>query len=81
MLSNDDIKNIPMEHWTTVNRTMVAIWCTNAPTLIRTVLNDFLPKWNLKLIATWFWVKVMAYMFCLMYQLGTGFFFYSSIYQ
>lgn len=58
MLTNDDIKNIPIEKYTTISKTVVATWCTNAPSLTRIVVNEFFTKWNLKLIATWYWVKV-----------------------
>lgn len=58
MLNNDEIENIPIEKWTTENRTLVAIWCTNAPSMIQAVQQQFLPKWRLKLLATWYWIKV-----------------------
>lgn len=58
MLTNDHIKNLPLENLTTPNVTLVGIWCTNSPTLIQLVIDELLPKWNLKLVATWYWVKV-----------------------
>lgn len=57
MLYNEDICNLPIEKLTKEN-TIVAIWCTNSLSHIDAIKTDFLPKWNLKLIATWFWVKV-----------------------
>lgn len=58
MLSNENIADIPMERVIKVNRTLVAIWCTNAPSMIQAVKDLFLSKWKLKLLATWFWIKV-----------------------
>lgn len=58
MLSNDHIASIPIEAVTQPNRTLVVIWCTNAPSMIQAVKETFLPKWNLRLLATWYWIKV-----------------------
>lgn len=58
MLTNEDIANIPVAKWTRVDHTLVAIWCTNAPSCIQAIREQFLAKWNLKLLATWFWIKV-----------------------
>lgn len=60
MLSNDAIANIPIDKVVQPNRTLVAIWCTNAPSMIQAVEQTFLPKWNLKLLATWYWIKVIV---------------------
>lgn len=59
MLYNEDICNLPIEKFTKEN-TIVAIWCTNSLSHIDAIKSEFLPKWNLKLIATWFWVKVVS---------------------
>lgn len=58
MLKNEDIADIPIERLIQVDRTLVGIWCTNAPSMIEAVKQLFLPKWKLKLLATWFWIKV-----------------------
>lgn len=63
MLSNKDIANIPIAKWVSADRTLVAIWCTNAPSMISYVRNKMLAKWNLKLLATWFWIKVCSTFF------------------
>lgn len=60
MLTNEDIANTPIAKWTTVNHTLVAIWCTNAPSTIQAVREHFLKKWSLKLLATWIWIKVCS---------------------
>lgn len=74
MLTNDEIKNIPIETFITPDVTLIAIWCTNAPSLTHTVLNEFLPKWKLKLIATWHWLKVIScYWFFFQYKLIKNF--------
>lgn len=59
MLTNDIIANIPVERAVQPNKTLVAIWCTNAPSMIDVVKQTFLSKWKLKLLATWYWIKVM----------------------
>lgn len=57
MLDNDSIKTIPLEDYIHPD-TIVVIWCTNSPTHETAVKETFLKKWKLKLLATWFWVKV-----------------------
>ncbi|XP_031629152.1 N(6)-adenine-specific DNA methyltransferase METTL4 [Contarinia nasturtii] len=61
MLNNESIADIPIEMAIQPNRTLVAVWCTNAPSNIQAVQQTFLPKWKLKLLATWFWIKVTKY--------------------
>lgn len=58
MLSNDDILELPIYKFVKPNVSLVVIWCTNAPSLHRFVTEELLPKWKLKLIANWYWVKV-----------------------
>lgn len=38
--------------------TLVAIWCTNSPTHQNTIRDTLLPAWDLRYVATWFWIKV-----------------------
>lgn len=61
MLSNDHIASMPVESATQPNRTLVAIWCTNAPSMIQAVNETFLRKWNLRQLATWYWIKVITF--------------------
>lgn len=58
MLSNDIIANIPIETIVQPNRSVLAIWCTNAPSMIEAVKRTFFSKWKLKILATWYWIKV-----------------------
>ncbi|CAO1380251.1 unnamed protein product [Diamesa serratosioi] len=57
MLQNKEILQIPLENYIKVN-TLVIIWCTNSESHINAIKNDFLSKWNLKLLTTWHWIKV-----------------------
>ncbi|XP_062545367.1 N(6)-adenine-specific methyltransferase METTL4 isoform X1 [Armigeres subalbatus] len=57
MLDNESLKSIPLENHIH-DRTIVAIWCTNSPTHISAIEEQFCPKWNLKLVGSWFWTKV-----------------------
>lgn len=57
MMSNEDILKIPVEDLVNPNA-IVAIWCTNSPTHSEFIRNVALPKWNLKLLTTFYWVKV-----------------------
>lgn len=58
MLDNEAIEQIPIDKLVG-DKSIVVIWCTNAPSLIKAVKESFLNKWNLTLIATWYWIKVL----------------------
>lgn len=60
MLYNKDIENIPIRKLTKPS-SLVIIWCTNSSSHINAVKQDFLPKWGLKLITTWYWLKITKY--------------------
>lgn len=60
MLDNNAIEKIPIENFVIPHRTLVAIWCTNAPSAIKSIKERFLSKWKLKLISTWYWIKVIT---------------------
>ena len=57
MLENKDICEIPLENYLNEDG-LVVIWCTNAGSHIEAIKNQFLKKWNLQLIANWYWVKI-----------------------
>ncbi|XP_053694231.1 N(6)-adenine-specific methyltransferase METTL4 [Sabethes cyaneus] len=57
MMDNESIKSIPLEDYIH-DDTIVVIWCTNSPTHETAIKETFLCKWKLKLLTTWFWVKV-----------------------
>lgn len=61
MLDNEAIGNIPVETLTDPNKTLVAVWCTNAPSAINAVIDRFFVKWQLKLVSTWYWIKVRIF--------------------
>lgn len=62
-MTNDDIQNLPIEHYTKES-TIVVIWCTNSETHIRSLQEKFLVKWKLKLLTTWKWFKVSCLSRC-----------------
>lgn len=57
MLDSQAIEDIPLERFVG-DGSLVAIWCTNAPAHGRLVLDVLLAKWSLRLLSTWYWVKV-----------------------
>lgn len=57
MLDKHDILRMPVENLIKPN-SLVAIWCTNAPSHIEFISKDLFSKWNLKLVSIWYWVKV-----------------------
>lgn len=57
MLDNDSLKKIPMPELIH-QRTLVALWCTNARQHRKAIEEEFLPAWNLKLWHTLKWFKL-----------------------
>lgn len=57
MMSNDEIRNIPIESLTHTN-SIVLIWCTNAESHKTAIMEKFLPAWNLKLVKVVIWMKI-----------------------
>ncbi|XP_055383623.1 N(6)-adenine-specific methyltransferase METTL4 [Condylostylus longicornis] len=59
MMSHLEIENIPVEKFTAKN-SIVIIWCTNSQQHQEAILNHFLPKWNLKFLTKFFWIKLSS---------------------
>lgn len=57
MLEKEDIKKIPVENYTKES-SIVLIWCTNSDAHINAIKEEFLPKWHLKLLTIWNWIKI-----------------------
>lgn len=57
LLDADAIASIPLPNRLHAD-SLVAIWCTNAPSHVRFVHDVLLPGWGLELVSQWFWVKV-----------------------
>ncbi|XP_059622008.1 N(6)-adenine-specific methyltransferase METTL4 [Phlebotomus argentipes] len=57
MLFNDDVADMPLGRLTSC-RAIVAIWCTNNKSHLEDVATKFIPRWGLKLITQWLWMKV-----------------------
>lgn len=57
MLNNEDIRDLPIDQLLSA-KGFVVIWCTNSPSHKEAIEKEFLPKWKLKLIGIWHWMKV-----------------------
>ncbi|XP_024939491.1 methyltransferase-like protein 4 isoform X2 [Cephus cinctus] len=57
MMYNEDLIKIPIGKLLSTNG-VVAVWCTNAPSHLRSISNDMFPAWGVKFQAKWYWVKV-----------------------
>lgn len=57
MMSDDEIVEIPLENYLKMS-SIVVIWCTNSETHVNAIKEKFLPKWKLKLLSTWQWMKI-----------------------
>lgn len=57
MMYNEDIASIPVKELLSEN-SLVAVWCTNAPSNIDAVKNLIFPKWGVEYVTTWYWMKV-----------------------
>lgn len=59
MLQNEEIVDLPLEN-KLKDDGIAIIWCTRSQKRQRELL-DMLPKWDLKLVAVWHWVKITKY--------------------
>lgn len=59
MIDNNTLAEIPIEKMIH-SKSIVAIWCTNSPQHQKSLLEVFLPKWDLKLVVKWFWIKLSS---------------------
>ncbi|XP_055677850.1 N(6)-adenine-specific methyltransferase METTL4 isoform X2 [Lutzomyia longipalpis] len=57
MLYNDDVAAIPIGGLTS-GRCIVAIWCTNNKSHLEDIASKFIPRWGLKYVTQWLWMKV-----------------------
>lgn len=57
MFYDEDLQNINVGEYLD-NNGLVAVWCTNAPSHINSVLSDLFPSWGIQHIAQWYWMKV-----------------------
>lgn len=57
MMYNNDLKIIPIESLLKENG-LIAVWCTNSTQNLEELLNDIFPKWQVRFVAMWYWIKI-----------------------
>lgn len=57
MMYNADLKNIPVECLLRENG-LVVVWCTNSSQNLEELINDIFPKWQVRFVAKWYWIKI-----------------------
>lgn len=57
MMYNAELKNLPIETLLKENG-LVVVWCTNSTQNLEELLKDIFPKWQVHIVAKWFWVKI-----------------------
>ncbi|XP_044736573.1 N(6)-adenine-specific methyltransferase METTL4 [Chrysoperla carnea] len=57
MLFDEELKDLPIKKLLAKNG-LVVVWCTNSPNHLNAILNDFFPKWNIKFLTKYYWLKV-----------------------
>lgn len=60
MMYNTDLKSIPIEKMLTDNG-IVIVWCTNSPQHLNDLTQNIFPKWGVKFVAKWYWVKITIF--------------------
>lgn len=58
MLYNAELKELPVEKLLNPNG-LVVVWCTNSPQHYLYLTNEIFPKWKVKLVGKWYWIKVI----------------------
>ncbi|XP_043273744.1 N(6)-adenine-specific methyltransferase METTL4 isoform X2 [Venturia canescens] len=57
MMYNEELEKMPIENLLGKNG-IVAVWCTNAPSHLNSILNEMFPAWGIVYVGKWYWVKV-----------------------
>ncbi|XP_076251443.1 methyltransferase like 4 isoform X2 [Rhynchophorus ferrugineus] len=57
MMYNTDLKSIPIEKMLTETG-IVVVWCTNSSQHLHDLTQNIFPKWGVKFVAKWYWVKI-----------------------
>lgn len=57
MMYNLDLGVIPIEKILAPDG-LVVIWCTNSPQHLKDLQEEIFPKWGIRSIAKWYWLKV-----------------------
>ncbi|XP_066586024.1 N(6)-adenine-specific methyltransferase METTL4 [Prorops nasuta] len=57
MIYNEDLIQIPIKELLS-KKGLIAVWCTNAPSHLDSILNELFPAWGIIYRATWYWVKI-----------------------
>lgn len=58
MLYNAELKELPIEKLIKPINGLVVVWCTNSPQHYLYLTKEIFPKWNVKYIGKWYWLKV-----------------------
>ncbi|XP_046492042.1 N(6)-adenine-specific methyltransferase METTL4 isoform X1 [Neodiprion pinetum] len=59
MMYNEELAKIPIAKLLSSNG-IVAVWCTNAPSHLRSISDEMFPAWGVSYRAKWYWVKVTS---------------------
>lgn len=57
MMYNEDFKKLPLENHLT-SEGLIVVWCTNSPQHLTELIEEIFPKWGVKYVGKWYWVKV-----------------------
>ena len=57
LTSDDQLKSLPLNKFIKLS-SIVVIWITNSDKNYNLLTNELLPKWNLRYISSWAWMKV-----------------------
>lgn len=57
---DQDLAQLPISEFLTSNG-LVCVWCTNSQNHIDSLKSILFPKWNIKYVACWYWIKVSRF--------------------
>lgn len=57
MMYNEELANIPLANLLNPNG-IIAVWCTNSPSQVKSVLEEMFPAWGIIFKVKWSWLKV-----------------------
>ncbi|RZC36563.1 methyltransferase-like protein 4, partial [Asbolus verrucosus] len=57
MMFNEQLKNVPLENHLN-DDSLVVVWCTNSSQHLNALRDEIFPKWGVKYVGKWYWVKI-----------------------
>lgn len=59
-MTDNDLAQLPIGDFLDTNG-LICVWCTNSQNHLDSLKSEFFPRWKVKYVACWYWIKVMMF--------------------